>query len=974
MPIQCPQWEYLICPVCEFAFELKVRLPITISCCGHTVCKACLASLQGAKCPFDQYKISAPIVKLPVNTALALLVDRNADLEALRPKDGSESSIQYNLSMAKMESLASFLIPSGSTGTPLQMSRPMQRKLVNLLNTQLLDSEGRWRAIKAARSLGERSVTELILQHQNPQQLSANLWAAVRARGCQFLGPAMQEEVLKLVLLALEDGSSLSRKVLVMFVVQKLEPEYPQASKTSIGHVVQLLYRASCFKVTKRDGDSSLMQLKEEFQTYDTLRREHDAQIVQIATEAGLRIAPDQWSSLLYGDSVHKSQMQSIIDKLQTPQSFVQSVQELIIALQRTNDPGHLGSLRPHLETLASIEVSDENATSDWKTLLVALEASCSVVSGLQAFISDHSNKRQNLDSEALSSNTGANSRYKTSMCRDLAMHSSCPRGRNCTFAHSMPEMEMYRKGKAKTVLNKTASPVNKAVEDDVQVANIKEKINSEATLNPMVVLPVAQVAPFPRGVERRERPTAVQTPVPSDPPPQQVVNMPQHQFTSQRAPGPVIPVALPNLPLMEDHLEEVQRHQQLLIGIGDPAGSKSINNAPPSMAAKSLSALKSRKEEIKDSLEDIVGRDETERLSHIYQERAKGGKSAGALSMAIGISSPPGTESLSSCYSIWTSRSILTLPTRTTSMEQGSLSSLNYRPQTEEDDEIPFSDTPQVSRFGPISRRGVSIMRPSKAKQSLASMNDEPMPTAVVRHSKQAAKASPPPASLLLQNGGRTTLQPVAVGVNGEIGYIAVPGPPPVLHDQIPVAVQPNQGAVMGQQLVPGPPPMLHDQIPVAVQPNQGAVMAQQPLPTFQHQQQMVHQPVFNPPRQQFEVDTASVAMEYERMKHEIGILQQKVSDLNLAMMQDKAVFVTQQQEQPRTPEAQLQKDLTSELQLIEKTIRDREMELQINQCMTTEFPRGLDYGSYEKHGLMDEGRGGEHQSNCTGFYQQFH
>lgn len=51
---------------------------------------------------------------------------------------------------------------------------------------------------------------------QNPQQLSANLWAAVRARGCQFLGPAMQEEVLKLVLLALEDGSALSRKVNIL--------------------------------------------------------------------------------------------------------------------------------------------------------------------------------------------------------------------------------------------------------------------------------------------------------------------------------------------------------------------------------------------------------------------------------------------------------------------------------------------------------------------------------------------------------------------------------------------------------------------------------------------------------------------------------------------------------------------------------------------------------------------------------------
>lgn len=65
----------------------------------------------------------------------------------------------------------------------------------------------------------------------------------------------MQEEALKLVLLALEDGSALSRKVLVLFVVQRLEPRFPQASKTSIGHVVQLLYRASCFKVKVKPGN-----------------------------------------------------------------------------------------------------------------------------------------------------------------------------------------------------------------------------------------------------------------------------------------------------------------------------------------------------------------------------------------------------------------------------------------------------------------------------------------------------------------------------------------------------------------------------------------------------------------------------------------------------------------------------------------------------------------------------------------------
>lgn len=56
--------------------------------------------------------------------------------------------------------------------------------------------------------------------------------------------------------------------------------------------------------------------LLKQFRNYDALRREHDAQIVQIAMEAGLRISPEQWSSLLYGDLNHKSHMQSIIDKV----------------------------------------------------------------------------------------------------------------------------------------------------------------------------------------------------------------------------------------------------------------------------------------------------------------------------------------------------------------------------------------------------------------------------------------------------------------------------------------------------------------------------------------------------------------------------------------------------------------------------------------------------------------------------------
>lgn len=343
----------------------------------------------------------------------------------------------YNTAKKCIEELALNLKPSPNGNCGNLLSRPMQRKLVTLINCQLIEDEGRSRALRAARSLGERTVTELILQHQNPSQLSANLWAAVRARGCQFLGPAMQEEVLKLVLLALEDGSALSRKVLVMFVVQKLEPHFTQASKTSIGHVVQLLYRASCFKVSKRDGDSSLMQLKEEFRTYDALRREHDAQIVQIATEAGLRIAPDQWSALLYGDTAHKSHMQSIIDKLQTPQSFAQSVQELVIALQRTGDPAKLSGLRMPLKHLANIDPSAENNVPSWLEVADSLNAVRQVVVGLVEFVQHHGNRKLQEPGHA-----NHNAKYKISMCRDLNIRGTCPRGPNCTFAHSDEELE----------------------------------------------------------------------------------------------------------------------------------------------------------------------------------------------------------------------------------------------------------------------------------------------------------------------------------------------------------------------------------------------------------------------------------------------------------------------------------------------------------------------------------------------------
>lgn len=65
----------------------------------------------------------------------------------------------------------------------------MQRKLIALLCYQMAEEEGRQRALKTARAIAERALSELIICHQNTSSLSSNLWSAVRARGCQFLGP-----------------------------------------------------------------------------------------------------------------------------------------------------------------------------------------------------------------------------------------------------------------------------------------------------------------------------------------------------------------------------------------------------------------------------------------------------------------------------------------------------------------------------------------------------------------------------------------------------------------------------------------------------------------------------------------------------------------------------------------------------------------------------------------------------------------
>ncbi|XP_043286038.1 roquin-2 [Venturia canescens] len=716
MPIQAPQWtEFLSCPICCHDFDVTVRGPISLG-CGHTICCTCLANLHRKQCPFDQSAINTEIERLPLNEALLQLVGHTVsknvgNYQKLLP---SEDQADYLAAKHCIEELALYLKPcqaAPTNGTGLSLvSRPMQRKLVTLIGCQLVETEGRARAVRAARSLGERSVTELILQHQNPQQLSANLWAAVRARGCQFLGPAMQEEVLRLVLLALEDGSALSRKVLVMFVVQRLEPHFTQASKTSIGHVVQLLYRASCFKVSKREGDSSLMQLKEEFRTYEALRREHDAQIVQIATEAGLRIAPDQWSALLYGDTGHKSHMQSIIDKLQTPQSFAQSVQELVIALQRTPDPGQLSSLRPQLELLAAIDPSPETEPPSWQDCRIALEAVKTVVTALVEYIQQHGNRKCQ---EGVHAAGPGQPKYKVSMCRDLALRGSCPRATNCTFAHSDLELDKYRSKSRKLNLRPPQFPMPLNPEtkneksivvvppsskgfkhcEDINYSSGKRHDNNQRE----IFIPTGKI-------EQSQHPNVNNENL--------VESMTNYALPSSQTLGHGIPPK--NVDLQCSHyimhgggpLDFANPN----LHVWDPSQIPPVaknglpnNGKKQRTVAKTLALLLQRRMEIIAQLENIVGKPSPQQMKMNYDIQSNQNPN----------------------YSIWTNNP---------QMAQGS--HINYGTNYRRSDAMLFDDefvpfeAPPASKYGPISRVSKTLMRPNNGIQGSAIYGDAMAPS----------------------------------------------------------------------------------------------------------------------------------------------------------------------------------------------------------------------------------------------------
>lgn len=196
--------------------------------------------------------------------------------------------------------------------------------------------------------------------------------------------------------------------------------------------------------------------------------------------------------------------MQSIIDKLSTPASFSQAIQEFLIVLQRAGDVSkHLAQLKSDFDFLSQLEleqVDPQNETNSWSTIVQALQAIKVVLQALIEFNwqdlkmnksssshhhhynhHHHHHRSYDLSSTTFTSSTSCSSpttvspiggssttseyqlqplpppppnsagsqnnqvKYKVSMCRDFMQKHSCPRGVHCTFAHSKAEMDKYR-------------------------------------------------------------------------------------------------------------------------------------------------------------------------------------------------------------------------------------------------------------------------------------------------------------------------------------------------------------------------------------------------------------------------------------------------------------------------------------------------------------------------------------------------
>ncbi|CAF4732910.1 unnamed protein product [Rotaria sp. Silwood1] len=208
------------------------------------------------------------------------------------------------------------------------LSRSTIRTMFSLLHSQYINNEGFLIFIQAARNLGENVCIDFILHYQSLQELKNNLESALGLQQGQFPEPAIEEKILKLIILLIKCSGISSEQHLMYSVTQLIE----------------------------QVGESSSMQLKPAFQKYESLRRVYDSKIIEMSMQCGFYMTPEQWSLLLYGYTTNESIIDPIIDKLLTKTSFQTAIQQYkkIVLLSGAVHGQDLDDLMQHFQFLSN--------------------------------------------------------------------------------------------------------------------------------------------------------------------------------------------------------------------------------------------------------------------------------------------------------------------------------------------------------------------------------------------------------------------------------------------------------------------------------------------------------------------------------------------------------------------------------------------------------------------------------------------
>ncbi|CAF5002805.1 unnamed protein product [Rotaria sp. Silwood1] len=266
------------------------------------------------------------------------------------------------------------------------LSRSTIRTMFSLLHSQYINNEGFLIFIQAAHNLGENVCIDFILHYQSLQELKNNLESALGLQQGQFPEPAIEEKILKLIILLIKCSGISSEQHLMYSVTQLVQRKDQKNIQPSVEYIVRLLLDVPCFEI-EQVGESSSMQLKPAFQKYESLRRVYDSKIIEMAMQCGFYMPPEQWSLLLYGYTTNESIIDPIIDKLLTKTSFQTAIQQYkkIVLLSGAAQSQDLNDLMKHFQFLSNDNLAiDASGASVLTSTLDMLKRVVSILNKLK--------------------------------------------------------------------------------------------------------------------------------------------------------------------------------------------------------------------------------------------------------------------------------------------------------------------------------------------------------------------------------------------------------------------------------------------------------------------------------------------------------------------------------------------------------------------------------------------------------------